>query len=59
MRALGYYWTQRGRGEGEALAREVLALEPPGDSLLIAEARVVCAMMAAGESWDSTRSASR
>ena len=52
VRALGYYWTQRGRGEGDALAREVLALEPPGDSLLIAEARVVCAMMAAGQSWD-------
>ncbi len=52
VRALGYYWTQRGRGEGETLAREVLALEPPGDSLLIAEARVVCAMMAAGQSWD-------
>ena len=52
VRALGYYWTQRGRGEGEALAREVLALEPPGDSLLIAEARVVCAIMAAGQSWD-------
>ena len=34
------------------LAREVLALEPPADSLLIAEARVICAMLAAGESWD-------
>jgi predicted ATPase/DNA-binding SARP family transcriptional activator len=52
VRALGYYWTQRGRGEGEKLAREVLAFEPPGDCLLIAEARVVCALMAAGHSWD-------
>jgi predicted ATPase/DNA-binding SARP family transcriptional activator len=52
VRALGYYWTQRGRGEGDVLAREVLALEPPAGSLLVAEARVVCAMMAAGQSWD-------
>ena len=46
IRALGFYWTQRGRGEGEALAREVLALEPPEESQLIAEARVTCAVMA-------------
>jgi hypothetical protein len=52
VRSLAYYWTQRGRGEGDALAREVLALDPPAGSLLIAEARVVCAMMAAGQSWD-------
>ena len=55
VRSLAYYWTQRGRGEGDALAREVLALEAPADSLLIAEARVVCAMMAAGQSWDHRR----
>jgi len=52
VRSLGYYWTGRGRGEGDALAAEVLALDPPDDSLLIAEARVVCAMMAATVSWD-------
>ena len=52
VRSLGYYWTGRGRGEGDALAAEVLALEPPDDSLLIAESRVVCAMMAATVSWD-------
>ena len=47
VRALGFYWTQRGRGEGDALAREVLALEPAGrlDSLLMTEARVACAVM--------------
>ncbi|HZZ55344.1 MAG TPA: BTAD domain-containing putative transcriptional regulator, partial [Trebonia sp.] len=45
VRALGFYWTQRGRGEGDALAREVFALEPPGDSLLMTEARVACAVM--------------
>src|SRR6202012_5951989 len=46
VRALGFYWTQRGRGEGDALAREVAALEPPDDSLLMTEARVACAVMA-------------
>jgi predicted ATPase/DNA-binding SARP family transcriptional activator len=59
VRALGFYWTQRGRGEGDALAREVLALglpqggsggagSPPedADSLLMTEARVACAVMA-------------
>ena len=29
VRALGYYWAQLGQGEGDALAREVLALTPP------------------------------
>ena len=45
VRALGFYWTQRGRGEGDALAREVLALEPPDHSLLMTEARVACAVL--------------
>src|SRR5580700_2478099 len=45
VRALGFYWTQRGRGEGDALAREVFALEPPDNSLLMTEARVACAVM--------------
>jgi predicted ATPase/DNA-binding SARP family transcriptional activator len=53
VRALGYYWVQLGHGEGDALAREVLALTPP-DPLTkrIAEARVICAMLAAGWSYD-------
>jgi len=41
-----------GRGEPEALAREVLALEPRERSARMAEARVVCALTVAGESWD-------
>lgn len=45
VRALGFYWTQRGRGEGDALAREVFALDRPDDSLLMTEARVACAVM--------------
>ena len=45
VRALGFYWTQRGRGEGDALAREVFAMEPPDNSLLMTEARVACALM--------------
>ena len=52
IRALGYYWTQRGRGEGDSLTREVLALEPPPLTLRIAEARVICALLAAGMSWN-------
>jgi len=52
VRALGHYWSQRGRGEGDALAREVLALLPPEESLLVAEARAVCAMIAASYSLD-------
>ena len=45
VRALGFYWTQRGRGEGDTLAREVFALEPPDNSLLMTEARVACAVL--------------
>lgn len=53
VRALGYYWVQRGGGEGDALAREALALDPPPiTTLRIAEARVICALLAAGWSWD-------
>ena len=53
VRALGWYWMLRGQpGEPEALAREVLALEPGEHSARMAEARVVCALTAAGESWD-------
>jgi predicted ATPase/DNA-binding SARP family transcriptional activator len=53
VRALGYYWAQLGAGEGDALAREVLALTPPDPpTKTIAEARVICAMLAAGWSYD-------
>jgi predicted ATPase/DNA-binding SARP family transcriptional activator len=52
VRALGHYWSQRGRGEGDTLAREVLAMPVPEQSLLFAEARAVCAMMAAAWSLD-------
>jgi predicted ATPase/DNA-binding SARP family transcriptional activator len=53
IRALGYYWVQRGGGEGDTLAREVLALDPPpATTLRIAEARVICALLASGWSWD-------
>ena len=53
VRALGWYWMLRGQpGEPEALARAALSLEPRERSPRIAEARVVCALTAAGESWD-------
>ncbi len=53
VRALGWYWMLRGQpGEPEALAREVLALEPREQSPRIAEARAVCAMTAAGAAWE-------
>jgi predicted ATPase/DNA-binding SARP family transcriptional activator len=53
IRALGWYWVLRGQpGEPEALARDVLKLEPTERSLRIAEARMVCAMTASGPSWE-------
>ena len=53
VRALGWYWMLRGQpGEPEALAREVLMLEPREQSPRIAEARAVCALTAAGAEWD-------
>jgi len=53
VRALGWYWMLRGQpGESESLARQALALEPRERSPRMAEARVVCAMAAAGDSWD-------
>ena len=51
VRALSWYWMVRGQGE-DALAREVLALEPPEPTPLIAEAQVICAVTAAGQTWD-------
>jgi hypothetical protein len=53
VRGLGYYWVQLGHGEGDGLAREVLALTPPDPpTKQTAEARVICAMLAAGWSYD-------
>jgi predicted ATPase/DNA-binding SARP family transcriptional activator len=53
VRALGWYWVLRGQpGEPEALARDVLELEPKERSPRMAEARMVCAMTAAGPSWE-------
>jgi predicted ATPase/DNA-binding SARP family transcriptional activator len=52
VRALGYYWVQRGHGEADALSREVLAMTPPPLTKQLAEARVICSMLAAGWNWD-------
>ena len=53
VRALGFYWVQLGHGEGDVLARDTLALPFSGaQSLEVAEARVICALIAAGWSWD-------
>jgi predicted ATPase/DNA-binding SARP family transcriptional activator len=52
VRALAYYWVQRGHGEGDSLARDVLVLPVPPLTRRIAEGRVVCALLAAGRSWD-------
>ena len=53
IRALGWYWVLRGQpGEPETLARAVLELEPRERSARMAEARMVCAMTAAGPSWE-------
>jgi len=52
VRALGYYWIQRGHGESHEIAREVLPMTPPPLTKELAEGRVICAMLAAGRSWD-------
>jgi len=53
VRALGWYWQLRGQpGEPESLALDVLRLEPRERSPRIAEARIVCALVAAGPAWD-------
>jgi hypothetical protein len=54
VRSLGYYWVQVGHGEGDTLARAVLAMPVPEaqPGRLIAEARVICALIAAGWTWD-------
>jgi predicted ATPase/DNA-binding SARP family transcriptional activator len=55
VRALGYYWIQRGHGEADALSRDVLAMTPPPLTQQLAEARVICALLAAGWTWDIDR----
>ena len=55
VRAMGYYWVQRGHGEADALCREVLALTPPPLTVQVAEARVICALLAAGWNWEIER----
>jgi predicted ATPase/DNA-binding SARP family transcriptional activator len=53
VRALGWYWMLRGQtGEPVTLAREVLALGPGSPTMRLAEARVICALMAAGPTFD-------
>jgi predicted ATPase/DNA-binding SARP family transcriptional activator len=53
IRALGWYWMLRGQaGEPVTLAREVLALGPGPGTRQMAEARVICALMAAGPAWE-------
>jgi predicted ATPase/DNA-binding SARP family transcriptional activator len=53
VRALGYYWVQRGHGEADALTREVLALPVPAPATqVIIEGRIICALVAAGWTWD-------
>ena len=53
VRALGWYWMLRGQpGEPQALARQVLEFEPHEQTPRMAEARVVCAITAAGDSWE-------
>ena len=55
VRAMGYYWVQHGYGEADALCREVLALTPPPLTMKLAEARVICALLAAGWNWEMDR----
>jgi len=53
VRALGWYWMLRGQpGEPQALARQVLAFEPREQTPRMAEARVISAITAAGDSWE-------
>jgi tetratricopeptide (TPR) repeat protein len=52
VRALGYYWVQRGYGEADSYTREILAMTPPPLTKELAEARVICALLAAGWNWN-------
>ncbi len=51
--ALGWYWLLRGQpGEPVTLAANVLALGPGSRTMRMAEARVICALVAAGPTYD-------
>ncbi len=52
VRSLGYSWVQRGHGEADGLCRAVLTMDPPPLTRELAEARVICALLAAGWTWD-------
>jgi len=53
VRSLSYYWVQLGHGEGDVLARDTLALGAgPATTRELAEAKVICALIAAGWSWE-------
>jgi hypothetical protein len=53
VRGMSFYWVLLGHGEGDTLARAVLALHPPrAETLRIAEAKVICALIAAGWTWE-------
>jgi predicted ATPase/DNA-binding SARP family transcriptional activator len=53
VRALGWYWQLRAQpGDPQALARDVLELSPRERSPRIAEARIVCALTAAGIAYE-------
>ena len=56
VRSLGYYGIQVGQGEADAICREVLAMPLPEPmTRQLAEGRVICALLAAGWSWDIDR----
>jgi predicted ATPase/DNA-binding SARP family transcriptional activator len=52
MRALGWWWMIRGKDDAQSMAREVLAMPADDSSLFLAEARVICALTAAGQDWE-------
>ena len=53
VRALSFFWVQLGHGDGDVLAKDTLALDlPEAATLPIAEAKVVCTLIAAGWSWE-------
>ena len=52
VRALGYFWVQRGHGEADRFSRTVLALPVPPLTRQLAEARVICALLSAGWTWE-------
>ncbi|WP_187365612.1 AfsR/SARP family transcriptional regulator [Trebonia kvetii] len=56
VRSLGYYGVQVGHGEADSICREVLDLPLPAPmTRQLAEGRVICALLAAGWSWDIDR----